>query len=155
MTRKSRRMMTIVGLGSILAVAVGLVLYALNDSIVFFYGPTEVIEKKIHVGARLRVGGLVKVGSVVRPSDRMVEFVIGDGNNEITIHYNGLLPDLFREGQGIVAEGRLEAGQRFAADTVLAKHDENYMPREVADSLKKQGHWQGEGKPDAKAGSKP
>jgi cytochrome c-type biogenesis protein CcmE len=85
----------------------------------------------------------------------MVEFVIGDGNNEITIHYNGLLPDLFREGQGIVAEGRLEAGQRFAADTVLAKHDENYMPREVADSLKKQGHWQGEGKPDAKAGSKP
>lgn len=155
MTRKSRRMMTIAGLGSILAVAVGLVLYALNDSIVFFYGPTEVIEKKINVGARLRVGGLVKVGSVVRPSDRMVEFVIGDGNNEITIHYNGLLPDLFREGQGIVAEGRLEAGQRFAADTVLAKHDENYMPREVADSLKKQGHWQGEGKPDAKAGSKP
>ena len=137
MTRKTRRLVTIAGLGSILALAVGLVLYALNDSIVFFYGPTEVIEKKINVGARLRIGGLVKVGSVVRSSDRMVEFVVGDGNQEIVIHYKGLLPDLFREGQGIVAEGRLEAGQRFAAETVLAKHDENYMPPEAQHALDK------------------
>ena len=145
MTRKTRRLITIAGLGSVLALAVGLVLYALNDSIVFFYGPTEVIEKKINAGARLRIGGLVKLGSVVRSSDRMVEFVIGDGNNDITIHYKGLLPDLFREGQGVVAEGRLEAGQRFAADTVLAKHDENYMPRELAESLKAKGVKLGKG----------
>ena len=103
MTRKTRRLVTIAGLGSILALAVGLVLYALNDSIVFFYGPTEVIEKKVNVGARLRIGGLVKVGSVVRSSDRMVEFVVGDGTHEIVVHYKGLLPDLFREGQGVVA----------------------------------------------------
>jgi cytochrome c-type biogenesis protein CcmE len=145
MTRKTKRLITIASLGSILALAVGLVLYALNDSIVFFYGPTEVIEKQLKPGARLRVGGLVKTGSLKR-EDKRVEFVIVDGNNEITIHYTGLLPDLFREGQGVVAEGRLESGQRFAAETVLAKHDENYMPREVADSLKKQGHWQGETK---------
>jgi cytochrome c-type biogenesis protein CcmE len=155
MTRKTRRLITIAGLGSVLALAVGLVLYALNDSIVFFYGPTEVVEKQIKAGARLRVGGLVKTGSVVRQSDRKVEFVVSDGNHEITIHYDGLLPDLFREGQGVVAEGKLEAGMRFAADTVLAKHDENYMPREVADSLKKQGHWQGETKAEPPKGAKP
>lgn len=145
MTRKTRRLVVIASLGSVLAVAVGLVLFALQDSIVFFYGPSEVVEKKINPGARLRVGGLVKTGSVKR-LDRQVDFIITDGNHEINVHYTGLLPDLFREGQGVVTEGRLEAGMHFAADSVLAKHDENYMPREVADTLKKQDHWQGDPK---------
>ena len=154
MSRKQRRLVTIAVIGGILIVAAFLVLNALNDSIVFFFGPSEVAQKHMAVGTRMRVGGLVKTGSVARDNKR-VEFVVTDGEQDITIHYEGLLPDLFREGQGVVAEGHLGPNMTFKADSVLAKHDEKYMPREVADSLKKQGHWQGEGNSEAKPETKP
>ena len=98
----------------------------------------------------MRLGGLVKTGSVERGADRSVTFVVSDGAGEVRVRYTGLLPDLFREGQGIVAEGVLEDVRSFRADSVLAKHDETYMPREVADALKKQGHWQNEKQGDSK-----
>ena len=151
MSRKQRRLVTIAVIGGILIVAASLVLNALNDSIVFFFGPSEIAQKQMAPGTRIRVGGLVKPGSVKR-LDKGVDFVVTDGQQDIAIHYEGLLPDLFREGQGVVAEGTLGPSMTFKADSVLAKHDEKYMPREVADTLKKQGHWQGEG--DAKSGKK-
>jgi len=112
-----------------------------KDSIVFFNSPTDVTEKHIQPGARIRLGGLVSPGSVVRGDQLSVRFEISDGNSAIPVTYQGILPDLFREGQGIVAEGALDAAGVFKADNVLAKHDETYMPKEVAEALKKQGHW--------------
>ncbi len=141
MTRKQRRFGLIAGSLAVLGAAVGLILYALTDSIVFFHSPTEVEEKNIKPGTRLRVGGLVSPGTVVKGEKLSVQFEVTDGNKAITVAYTGILPDLFREGQGVVAEGVLEQPGRFYADSVLAKHDENYMPREVADALKKQGYW--------------
>jgi cytochrome c-type biogenesis protein CcmE len=141
MTRKQRRLAIIGSCGLVLAVAAGLVLFAMRDSIVFFHGPTDVVEKSILAGTRFRLGGLVKEGSVVRQG-QTVTFEVTDMNRNIPVTYTGILPDLFREGQGVVTEGVLQAGGLFKADSVLARHDENYMPREVADSLKKQGHWQ-------------
>jgi cytochrome c-type biogenesis protein CcmE len=132
--------------GAVLAVAVALVLFALKDSIVFFNSPTDVVEKHLAAGTRIRLGGLVKPGSVTRGANFAVHFAVTDGNKEIPVAYSGALPDLFREGQGVVAEGAIDGTGVFAADTILAKHDENYMPREVADALKKQGHWMGENK---------
>ena len=141
MTRKQRRL-TLIGAGlGVLGLAAALVLYALNDAIVFFNSPTDVLEKRVAPGARIRLGGLVKPGSVSRDSNLMVRFEVTDGNKDIRVTYAGLLPDLFREGQGVVTEGALDAVGLFQADTVLAKHDETYMPKEVADALKKQGHW--------------
>ncbi len=99
------------------------------------------VEKQIAPGTRIRLGGLVKEGSVVRGENLAVRFDVTDGRNTIAVAYQGLLPDLFREGQGVVTEGALEPAGLFKADSVLAKHDENYMPKEVADALKKQGHW--------------
>lgn len=125
-----------------LAVAAGLILSAMRDSIVFFTSPTDVVEKHNPAGARMRIGGLVKPGSVARGDNLLVRFAITDGKTDIPVHYQGIVPDLFREGQGVVAEGKLEPGGTFAADTVLAKHDERYMPREVVDALKKTGRWQ-------------
>ncbi len=143
MTRKQRRFAVIAtGLG-ILGVAIALVLVALEDTIVFFYGPTEVAEKSIKPGERFRLGGLVADGSVVRGQGKAVSFVVTDTNKTLPVMYVGILPDLFREGQGVVAEGKLNASGTFEADSVLAKHDENYMPPEVADMLKKQGQWKG------------
>ncbi len=146
--RKSKRSVLIgMGLGG-LALAIGLVLYALNDTIVFFYSPTEVAEKSIGPGQRFRLGGLVEQGSVVKRADSFVDFAITDTNKSLKVTYQGVLPDLFREGEGVVSEGRLDASGVFVADSVLAKHDEKYMPPEVADALKKQGVWRG----DEKAG---
>lgn len=142
MTRRQRRLMVIGSAGAVLALALGLVLFALRDSIVFFYGPTELAEKAVKPGTRLRLGGLVASGSVVRGQGQTVAFSITDNSKSVAVTYTGLLPDLFREGQGVIAEGVLEGEGRFRADSVLAKHDETYMPREVADSLKKQGLWQ-------------
>ena len=144
MTRKQRRLTLIGVAGCILAVALGLVLFAMNDTIVFFNSPADVQAKNVQPGTRFRLGGLVKEGSVQRGANQQVSFEVMDAQSAIRVNYNGLLPDLFREGQGIVAEGALDPSGNFKADTVLAKHDENYMPREVADALKKQGHWQGE-----------
>ena len=124
-----------------MAFAVALMLNALRDSIVFFNSPSDVVEKHVPAGTRIRLGGLVKNSSVVRGKDLSVRFEVTDGKNGITVNYQGVLPDLFREGQGVVAEGALDAGGTFKADSILAKHDENYMPKEVADALKRSGHW--------------
>jgi cytochrome c-type biogenesis protein CcmE len=141
MTRKQRRLIMIgSGLG-VVALAVALVLSALNDSIVFFNSPSDIAEKHIAPGTRIRLGGLVKPGSIVRGEQLVVRFEVTDGNKVVTVAFQGVLPDLFREGQGVVAEGALDASGVFKADSVLAKHDETYMPKEVADALKKQGHW--------------
>jgi cytochrome c-type biogenesis protein CcmE len=126
---------------SVLAFAAALVLSAMRDSIVFFTSPTDVVEKQNKPGARLRIGGLVKPGSVARGDNLLVRFAITDGKTDISVHYQGIVPDLFREGQGVVAEGRLGTGGVFQADSVLAKHDETYMPKEVADALKAKGVW--------------
>lgn len=144
MTRKQRRL-TLIGLaGTVLALSVGLVLFALSDQIVFFYAPSDVAERGISPGTRVRLGGLVAEGSVERGSDGTIAFAITDTAATVPVRYRGILPDLFREGQGVVAEGAFDASGAFSADSVLAKHDETYMPREVADALKAQGVWQGE-----------
>jgi len=141
MSRKRRRLVLIgAGIG-VLAVAVTLMLNAFRDSIVFFNSPSDVAEKHIQPGTRIRLGGMVRAGSLVRGDNLRVRFEVTDGNREMPVTYQGLLPDLFREGQGVVAEGTLDASGTFNADTILAKHDETYMPKEVADALKKSGHW--------------
>jgi cytochrome c-type biogenesis protein CcmE len=140
-TRKRRRLVLIGGSLGVLALAAVLVLSALKDSIVFFNSPTDVVEKKVQPGTRIRLGGLVKPGTVQRGEQLAVRFEVTDGKSVIAVAYQGILPDLFREGQGVITEGTLEPGGTFKADAVLAKHDETYMPKEVADALKKQGHW--------------
>src|SRR6201982_2978397 len=141
MTRKRRRFTIIGGSLAVLAVAAAVVLNAMLDSIVFFSTPTMVAEKHIQPGKRFRLGGLVQPGSLVRGDNLAVSFSVADGSAKLPVSYKGILPDLFREGQGVVAEGALDASGVFRADTVLAKHDETYMPKDVADALKKQGHW--------------
>lgn len=145
MTRKGKRLSLIIGAMAVLGLAAGLMLFALRDNIVFFYTPSELAKKQVAAGARLRIGGLVKEGSVVK-NGRDVSFTITDKTSDLAVSYTGLLPDLFREGQGVVADGVLQQDGGFRADSVLAKHDERYMPRDVADALKKQGVWQGEKK---------
>jgi cytochrome c-type biogenesis protein CcmE len=125
----------------VLAIAVALMLNAFRDSIVFFNSPSDVAEKHIAAGTRIRIGGLVKEGSVVRGDNLQVRFDVTDGNRDVQVAHQGVLPDLFREGQGVVAEGALDGSGLFNAETILAKHDETYMPKEVADALKKSGHW--------------
>lgn len=141
MTRKQRRLALIGASLGVLALAIGLMLNALRDSIVFFNSPTEVVEKHLAPGTRIRLGGLVKPGSVKRSDNLHVRFEVTDGKSAIAVAYQGLLPDLFREGQGVITEGTIQPGGTFTASSVLAKHDEKYMPKEVADALKKQGHW--------------
>ena len=151
MTRKQRRLILIGSSLGVLGIAAALVLSALRDSIVFFNSPTDIVEKKPAAGTRMRVGGLVKPGTLVRGDNLQIRFDVTDGNKDIAVRYQGIVPDLFREGQGVVTEGKLDGSGIFVADTVLAKHDEKYMPREVVDALKKTGRWQdGED-----AGSKP
>ena len=141
MTRKGRRLTLILAAMGVLGASAALALYALRDNIVFFYGPTELAAKELSPGSRLRIGGLVKDGSLVKSANENATFVITDNHTDVSVAYQGLLPDLFREGQGVVAEGVLVAPGHFKADSVLAKHDERYMPREVVDALKKQGVW--------------
>ena len=150
MTRKQRRLTMIGGSLAVLAVAAALVLNAMRDSIVFFSTPAMVAEKHVPAGKRFRLGGLVQPGSLVRGDNLAVAFRVADGSAALPVSYKGILPDLFREGQGVVAEGALDSSGVFEADTVLAKHDENYMPKDVADALKKQGHWKDDygAKPD-------
>ena len=142
MTRKQRRLILIGASLGMLALALALVLGALRDSIVFFNSPSDVAEKHLSPGTRIRLGGLVKPGSLQRGDDLRIRFDVTDGKSDIAVRYQGIVPDLFREGQGVVAEGTIEPGGGFVADTVLAKHDERYMPREVVDALKKAGRWQ-------------
>ena len=146
MTRKKKRLALIATALSIFGVAIGLVLYSLRDSIVFFYGPSEYLAKAPPPGTRLRIGGLVEAGSFKHEAGERVMFAVTDTKHAVEVAYTGLLPDLFREGQGAVVEGTVEPNGTFLADSVLAKHDERYMPKEVADALKKQGVWK-EGEP--------
>ena len=145
MTRKQRRLTLIAAAVAVLGLATGLVLFALRDTITFFKTPSDVVEKPLAAGQRFRLGGLVAEGSVKRSTGADVEFAVTDTIKSIAVTYRGVLPDLFREGQGVVAEGRLEPDGRFRADTVLAKHDETYMPPEVAKALKVKGVKLGEG----------
>ena len=143
MTRKQKRLSVILAGLAVLGIAMGLVLYAMSDAIVFFYTPSEITEKGVKPGQRFRLGGLVEQGSVRKGEATSVSFRVTDTIKTLPVTYAGQLPDLFREGQGVVAEGKLDAGGTFIADTVLAKHDENYMPKDVADRLKEKGVWQG------------
>lgn len=144
MTRRSRRLAIISAAGVTLTIAIGLALFALRDSIVFFYGPSELAAKAPPPGTRLRIGGLVKRGSLTHEGSSTVTFAVTDLKHDVEVSYTGLLPDLFREGQGVVAEGTVEGPSLFHADNVLAKHDERYMPKEVADKLKQEGTWRNE-----------
>ena len=148
MTRKQRRATMIISALAMLGISVGLILYAMSDSIVYFHSPTDVAEKNVKPGQRIRLGGLVADGSVKRGQGTTVRFVVTDLVKELPVEFTGVLPDLFREGQGVVAEGKINTAGIFVADSVLAKHDENYMPPEVADSLKKSGKWEEPKKPE-------
>ncbi len=150
MTRKTRRLALIGSALAIFGLALGLALLALRDTIVFFYAPSEYAAKAPPPGTRLRIGGLVESGSFAKEGVQRYSFAITDTAHDVRVVYTGLLPDLFREGQGAVVEGAVGADGVFRADSVLAKHDERYMPREVADALKKQGVWRdGQALPEA------
>ncbi|MEQ8825491.1 MAG: cytochrome c maturation protein CcmE [Filomicrobium sp.] len=145
MTRKQKRGV-LIGTGvAILAVAAIMVAFALRDTIVFFKTPSEVAEGKVEKGQRFRLGGLVADGSVERGQGTKIKFKVTDTVGTVPVSYNGILPDLFREGQGVVTEGKLDDNGNFVADTVLAKHDENYMPPEVAAALEAKGVKLGDG----------
>ena len=140
MTPKRRRLWLLVGSLAVLGVAAALVLTALNDNLVFFYSPSQIAEKSIPPERRFRLGGLVEMGSV-KKNGQEIRFTVTDTHKTIAVVYRGLLPDLFREGQGVVAEGSLGPDGAFVAREVLAKHDENYMPPEVAKAIKEAGQW--------------
>jgi len=143
MTRKRRRLYLVLGGVGVLGVFAALVLYALSDNINVFYSPTELRADKVPDGVRVRIGGLVENGSLVREGDgKTIEFRVTDGKTAVDVDYSGVIPDLFREGQGVMVEGKLARNGTFMAESVLAKHDEKYMPPEVAAALKKTGHWQ-------------
>jgi cytochrome c-type biogenesis protein CcmE len=141
MTRKQTRLTIIVSSLAVLGLAAGLILYAIRDTIVFFYTPSEIAEKHVAPGTRLRLGGLVENNSLTKAGSTAT-FLVTDKIGTIKVSYTGQLPDLFREGQGVVAEGAVSPDGVFIADTVLAKHDEKYMPKDVADKLKEKGVWQ-------------
>jgi cytochrome c-type biogenesis protein CcmE len=140
-TRKQTRTAIILGSLAVLGLAAGLVLYAIRDTIVFFYTPSEIATKHVGPGTRIRLGGLVEKGSIQRGDGASVAFTVTDTVQSMKVGYVGQLPDLFREGQGVVAEGSMDTGGVFRADTVLAKHDEKYMPKDVSDKLKEMGVW--------------
>ena len=146
MKRKHRRLVLVVAGLALLGGAAALALSAFEDSVVFFYTPTELAERPVGEGRRLRIGGLVEEGSV-RRQGLAVAFVVTDLMNAVPVTYTGVLPDLFREGQGVVVEGALGEGGVFVASEVLAKHDETYMPKDVQEALKASGQWRGEASP--------
>jgi cytochrome c-type biogenesis protein CcmE len=144
-SRRKRKRLTIIGGGlAFLGAAAGLTFYALGEKASYFYMPADLAASPVPPGQRIRLGGLVEEGSVERGSGTRVAFGVSDGGGKVAVVYDGLLPDLFREGQGVVTEGTFGGDGVFVADSVLAKHDENYMPREVAESLKAQGVWKPE-----------
>ncbi len=146
MTSRKKRRITLLGLGLMaLAGATALVLTAFNDHITFFYGPSEVYANQVPEDRYFRMGGLVAEGSFKEVGDATVTFEVTDGANAVPVRYRGLLPDLFREGQGVVTQGRMNGEGVFIAEEVLARHDENYMPSEVSEALKRGGQWKGEG----------
>ncbi len=137
-----KRLANILAITATISLGVFIIIDSFNENVIFFYSPSDLIEKHVQPSNKtMRVGGLVVSGSIKKTPDYHTTFRITDGNNELTIHYTGLLPALFKEGQGTVATGYLTDKSHFEAKELLAKHDENYMPKEVMDSLKKQGHW--------------
>jgi cytochrome c-type biogenesis protein CcmE len=144
MTRKQKRFAGIGVIGAVIGLAIFLVSVALRDEIVFFYDPTEVLSgTKVSPGQNFRIGGLVADGSVVT-KDTSISFVVTDGESSVPVRFDGILPDLFREGQGVIAEGAMDTQGRFIAQNVLAKHDENYIPKELEDVMKKKEIWKGQ-----------
>jgi cytochrome c-type biogenesis protein CcmE len=150
MTRKRRRLIAVLTGLAMLGGATAMALLAFNDNLVFFYSPSDLAAKTVGPERRIRIGGLVEDQSLVKEDGRRVAFRVTDGKAELKVVFDGLLPDLFREGQGVVAEGKLRGDGVFVASSVLAKHDEKYMPPEVADALKRSGHWQEGGPPVGK-----
>ncbi len=140
MTRKQKRLTIIAGLGLVVALAATLIFTALSDKITFFYSPSELLEDPIKVGEAFRLGGLVKEGTWVKEGGKNI-FYITDNAEDVKVIFSAIMPDLFREGQGVIAEGALDENGVFIATNVLAKHDENYIPKEVADTLKERGEW--------------
>lgn len=146
MTRKGKRLSIIAGAAAFLAAATGLTLVALGHKTSYFYMPGELVEAAVAPGHRVRLGGLVEKGSLIRGAGTRVTFAVTDTDRSVKVVFDGLLPDLFREEQGVITEGSFGDDGVFVADSVLAKHDETYMPKEVADSLRQKGVWQhGEG----------
>jgi len=139
--RARRRFVFIAVAAPVLALAVGLTLWAMREQVTYFYSPSEAARSEIAPGATVRLGGLVETGSVVTQQDGSNQFLVTDGGASVVVHYHGDLPDLFREGQGVVVQGAFQADGEFTASQVLAKHDETYMPREVADALRREGRW--------------
>jgi cytochrome c-type biogenesis protein CcmE len=155
-SRKARRrLMVVAAAAPILAMAVGLSLYAMREQVVFFYGPAQVAAAEIPPGRVIRIGGLVQPGSLRKEMGGEVRFTVADNAATTPVIYRGDLPDIFREGQGVVAQGAFDRSGQFQAKQVLAKHDENYMPREVTDALKASGEWRGEGPAPYKSGYAP
>jgi cytochrome c-type biogenesis protein CcmE len=146
MRRRDQRLMMIGVAGAVLVLAATLTFAGLRDSVVYFVAPSDLLEKAAP-GRRVRLGGLVVEGTLRRDADGAMHFVVTDGSVQVDVRYDGVLPDLFREGQGVVAEGSWTPGQPFEAERVLAKHDETYMPREVAEALKERGEWKGDAPP--------
>jgi cytochrome c-type biogenesis protein CcmE len=139
--KKRRRLAFAVALLVAGAGAAALVVFALQDNVLYFYSPTDVAAKHVRPGVAFRIGGLVETRSVHHGKGAEISFVVTDGRSRVTVDYAGVLPALFREGQGVVALGQLDADGRFTASEVLAKHDERYMPPEVVESLKRSGRW--------------
>jgi len=138
---RKRRLIALLLILAGVGVAGTIAFYSLQQNLLYFQSPSEVAELGMPAGRQFRLGGLVENGSLVRDADGLgVQFTVTDGLEEITVAYVGILPDLFREGQGVIARGSLNESGLFQADEVLAKHDENYMPPEVADALEKSGH---------------
>lgn len=146
MRRRDQRLMMIAAAGAVLVLAATLTFAGLRDSVVYFVAPSDLAEKA-EPGQRVRLGGLVVEGTLRRDPDGATRFAVTDGAVQVEVRYAGVLPDLFREGQGVVAEGTWQPGQAFEAERVLAKHDENYMPREVAEAIKERGEWKGASPP--------
>ncbi|MEX0955450.1 MAG: cytochrome c maturation protein CcmE [Rhizobiaceae bacterium] len=144
MTRRQKRLSVIAGGLAFLAVAAGLTFYALGQRTSYFYMPSDLAGATVAPGERFRLGGLVETGSIERGQGLDIRFAVTDHDRTVQVRYSGILPDLFREDQGVVTEGALADDGVFVADSVLAKHDETYMPREVADALKEKGVWQEE-----------
>ena len=142
MTRKQKRLSVIAGAAAFLGAATALTFVALGQKTSYFYMPADLKQAAVEPGQRIRLGGLVEKGSILRGQGTEVTFAVTDTENTVQVTYRGILPDLFREEQGVVTEGAFDAGGAFIADSVLAKHDETYMPKEVADSLKEKGVWQ-------------
>lgn len=144
MTRRQKRLSLIAGALAFLGAAAGLVFYALGQKASYFYMPSDLQAATLSPGQRIRLGGLVEKGTISRGQGTTVAFGVTDMEQSVKVTFTGILPDLFREEQGVITEGTFGADGVFVADSVLAKHDETYMPKEVADSLKAKGVWQEE-----------